>query len=501
MKYILSLDQGTTGTKALLFDTSGAVCARAYRAHEQHHPAPGWVEHDADEIWQCVLAATQEALRSGGVRPHEIAGIALANQGETVLAFSRSTAQPLHRAIVWSDRRTTERFRELEQDDDFCKRVHERTGLRVDPYFSAPKMNWLLEHCGAVQEATAAGDLCLSTLDAWLIRRMTGGASYVTDTSTASRTLLLNIHKRSYEPEHLARFGVPREALPAVVDTCADFGVTDPAAFLGICAPIVVSIVDQPAALFGHLCLDPGEAKCTYGTGCFLYMNIGEEPVRSDHGMLTTLVWSDEGRATFALEGGVYSAGSALDWLCSVGVLGRKEDLDAVLAAAPSSEGVWFVPALTGMAAPYWDSEVRASFSGLSSATTAAHLAHAVVEGIAHRVADVVEVMSAESGRGLRALRADGGLTHIPRLMQHQADLLGIPVEVLADHDATAAGAAYMAGLRLGMMDLGSIRSRRRVAAVYQPAQDAAWRAAQRRRWKRVVEHVRSLSAGLRELS
>lgn len=491
MKYILSVDQGTTGTKALLVDAEGQLCAKGYAAHQQYHPAPGWVEHDVEEIWQCILQAVQLAMAKAGAKPQDIAAVALSNQGETVVAFSKSSLRSLARAIVWSDRRTVDLAAQWEAAG-WSNRVAERTGLRIDPYFSATKIQWLLQNQREVREALSAGDLWISTLDAWMMARMTGGAVYRTDPSTASRTLLYDIHNGDYATDHLSFLGIPRDILPAVVPTRGLFGVTDPHSFLGIEAPIVASLVDQPAALFGHLCLSVGDAKCTYGTGCFVYTNTGDQPVASRAGMLSTLVW-DLGKPNFALEGGVYSAGAAIDWLCSIGVAATASELSKLAESVTNTAGVLFVPALTGLAAPYWDSETRGAFVGLSAAAGKAHLARAVLDGIAHRVADVIESMAQDLGRSIQVLRVDGGLTKSLALMQSQADLLGVPIEVPVEEEATAMGAAYLAGIQLGWFHESQLISSRHVSRRIEPRQSDAWRLAERERWKETVSKIRSV--------
>jgi glycerol kinase len=491
MKYILSVDQGTTGTKALLVDQEGQLRAKGYAAHQQFHPAPGWVEHDVEEIWECILRAVRMAMAQAGAKPADIAAVALSNQGETVVAFSKRTLRSLARAIVWSDRRTVDLAAAWEAAG-WSKRVAERTGLRIDPYFSATKIQWLLQNQRAVREALAAGDLWISTLDAWMMARMTGGAVYRTDPSTASRTLLYDIHDGEYALDHLSFLGIPRDILPDVVPTAGIFGVTAPASFLGIEAPIVASLVDQPAALYGHLCLFAGDAKCTYGTGCFVYTNTGDQPVVSRAGMLSTLVW-DLGKPTFALEGGVYSAGAAVDWVCTIGVADSASELAKLAESVPDTAGTYFVPALTGLAAPYWDSDTRGAFVGLSAAAGKAHLARAVFEGIAHRVADVIEAMTADLGRPIQVLRVDGGLTKSAVLMQVQADLLGVPIEVPVEEEATGMGAAYLAGVQLGWFQESELAIFRKVSRRIEPGQSDTWRQAERDRWKEVVRTVRSL--------
>lgn len=493
MSFILSIDQGTTGTKALLVDKEGTIHGKGYAAHEQHYPQSGWVEHNLDDIWQCILGATAAAMKEAGVEPRDIHAVALANQGETVAAYARSSGRSLGNAIVWSDRRT-EVLANAWQDAGWGPRVAERTGLRIDPYFSATKIQWLLQNNKDLQAAVAAGDAAVSTLDAWMIHRMTDGAAYITDASTVSRTLLYDLHANAYIDDHLEFLGIPKSLLSDIAPTTGTFGITSRSAFLGIEAPIVASIVDQPAALFGQGCLSSGDTKCTYGTGCFVYMNVGDKMILSKNDMLGALVWRHGETSTYALEGGVYSAGSAVDWACTIGIASDAKELSALAESVPDTQGVWFLPALTGMAAPFWDSKVRSGFVGLSAAVTRAHMARAVLEGIAHRVADVVEAMEQDVGTNVPVLRVDGGLTQSSVLMQMQANLLGVPVDVSAEQEATALGAASLAAIALGWITEDDVRRSVRAARRYTPAMSEDERLEARNRWRHVVKHLRNLS-------
>lgn len=487
---ILAIDQGTTGTKVLALDRQARVVGEGLREHTQHHPEAGWVEHDPEELFAMVRAAAADALAAAGAAAADVAAIGLDNQGETVMAWSAATGRPLHRAIVWSCRRTSAMAEAWERAPGWPDRVKAKTGLRIDAYFSATKMRWLLDHVPAVAAARRDGTLRLGTLDTWLLYRMSGGAAHVTDPSTAARTLLFNIHTGAWDPDLLGYLDIPAGALAQVRPSMGVLCETDPDAFLGIRTPVTASLVDQPAALYGHLCLDAGGAKCTYGTGCFLYMNSGARPADSGAGLLTTVVWDKGSGPVYALDGGVYTAGTAIKWLLQVGLLNSAAE-SAGLAQSIDSTAVTFVPALTGMAAPYWDSESRGAFLGLTAAAGRADLVRAALEGVAHRVADVAEAMSRDLGTPLPYLRVDGGMTRNPFLMQFQADLLGVPVEVSHFPDVTALGTAFLTGEGLLWWQPADLAPRRPQVQVYEPRQDAAWRTAQRERWQRAVAAAR----------
>jgi len=489
---ILAIDQGTTGTKVLALDRMARVVGQGFREHTQHYPQPGWVEHDPEEIWQMVKAAAADALRDAGASPADVAGVGHDNQGETVMIWDAETGRPLYNAVVWQCRRTAAMAEAWARDGDWSQRVLAKTGLRIDPYFSATKIRWLLDHVPAAQEAMRAGRLRIGTLDTWLFWCLSGGKAFVTDPSTAARTLLFNIHTGTWDQEILDYLQIPREALPEVRPTIGHFCDTDPDAFLGIQAPVVASLVDQPAALYGHLCLDPGGVKCTYGTGCFMYMNTGSVPVASRAGLLTTVVWDKGQGPTYALDGGVYTAGTAMKWLQKVGLLQTAEESAELALSIPSTE-VIFVPALTGMAAPYWDSDARGAFVGISAGAGRADLVRAVLEGVAHRVADVAETMGQELGAPLSYLRVDGGMTRNPFLMQFQADILGVPVEVCNFPDLTCLGTGFLTGEALGWWSPADLETRRPAVQTYYPKQSAEWRQAQREKWRTAVAAVRTI--------
>ncbi len=480
---LLGIDQGTTGTLACLVEADGRIAARAYAAHRQICPRPGWVEHDAEEIWRGVERVVGEVL-AGGARP---AAVALANQGETVLAWDGRTGRPLHHALVWQDTRTLPLVRRLAEDPAIAARVRDETGLPLDPYFSAPKLRWLLDEVPGARALAGAGHLRLGTLDAWLIERLTRGAAAPTDASTAARTLLCDTRVHRWSPFLLELFGIPPGVLPEIRDTDAGFGACAGLGLDGV--PIVASLVDQPAALAGHGCLDRGDAKATFGTGCFVYAGTGAARPRGG-GTLATVAWKRTGHpACHALDGGVLAAGSAIGWLRELGVLGADEPLDAALAGGRRDPGVVCVPALVGLGAPHWDRDARAAWLGMSMAATSADLAGALVEGIACRVAEVVAAIELEAEVAIAELRVDGGLSRSAALMQTQADLLGRPIAVAEQDEATVAGACALAALRLGALSEGDLRARRgRSQARYEPRISADERAARLARFTRARE-------------
>jgi glycerol kinase len=493
LRAVLGIDQGTTGTRALVMGADGEVLATAYAAHRQHYPQPGWVEHDPAEIWAAVVATAAAAVR-GAPSGTRIEAIGLANQGETVMAWDRASGEPLHPALVWQDQRTEAFVQELAQDPAFAGTVEELTGLRLDAYFSAPKMRWLLDHVPAVAQAAAAGKLCLGTLDAWMIWRLTGGRRFVTDPSTAARTLLFDIRRRSYDSGLLGRFGVPRAALPEIAASDGEFGVAalPEAGLAGV--PIRASVVDQPAAMVGHGCLAAGDLKATYGTGCFVYLHTGAAPRPSRHGLLATVVWERAGATSYALDGGVLAAGSVVTWLRDrLGLIKDEQEIDSLLATLPTAGGgvLACVPALAGLGAPHWRREARGAFLGLDLGSDRRDLVRAALAGIAWQVVDVVRAMAADSGMQVVRLKADGGLTRSRSMMQLQADALGIPVEVVAEPEATAMGVCYLAARAAGLWTSDAEITRRiKVAETFQPRTSPAERTAAEQRYRRALAVV-----------
>lgn len=461
--YLLAIDQGTTQTKALVVDAQGGVRARAARKVELAYPQPGWVETSADSLWRSVVDAGREAVAAAGIKPTELAGIALSNQGETALAWDRLTGEVLGPVISWQCKRSSEMCKELDRAG-LAELVRRRTGLPLDPYFSATKFLWLLQHVDDVARAHARGRLALGTTDVYLLGRLVrpSGAAPVprgthrTDAATASRTMLLNLRERTWDMEILQALDIPAETLPKVVPNTHEFGIAA-AEWFGAPVPIVAACVDQQAALYGQRCYAPGECKVTYGTGAFILMNVGAEaPLHAmDHGVIPTIAWSLGDETTYALDGGIYSAGAAVAWLVDLGLIDTPEASEDVAALADSSGGALFVPSLSGLGAPFWDADARGAFFGLTRGTTKAQLVRAVLEGVALRVRDVIQAMHAVRAHPIQRLRADGGMSANRLFVQIQSDVLGMPVDVASDVDATALGVASMAGRHLGWWSKG----------------------------------------------
>jgi glycerol kinase len=451
-KYILALDQGTTSCRAILFDATAGMqhIGISQKEFEQHYPQPGWVEHDANEIWQVQLEVMQKVVAEAGIHASQIAAIGITNQRETTVVWNRHTGKPIHPAIVWQDRRTAGICDDLKargQEEHF----KQRTGLVLDAYFSGPKVQWILDHVDGARALAEAGDLLFGTMDSWLIWKLTSGKSHVTDPSNASRTLLYDLHSLQWDANLCEWLHVPLPMLPQVKDSNAHFGDADPQ-WLGAAIPIHGVAGDQQAALFGQGCHQPGMVKNTYGTGCFMLMNIGEKPVLSKHGLLTTVAWTLGGKTAYALEGSVFVAGAAIQWLRDgLGLLSESGESEQLAEGLPDNGGVYMVPAFTGLGAPWWDMYAKGLIMGLTRGTTKAHLARAALEAMAYQTRDVTSAMEADSGRRLSALRADGGATQNAWLMQFQADMLGVPVQVPAMAEATAMGAALLAANGVGI--------------------------------------------------
>ena len=446
---ILAIDQGTTGTTCLVIGRDGQVRGRAYREFTQHFPRPGWVEHDAAEIWRVTRELAHEAAASAGVALDALAGIGITNQRETIVLWDRVTGEPVHHALVWQDGRTADLCRRMKAEGHEPE-VRERTGLVIDPYFSATKLAWLLEHVPDARRRAEAGELAAGTIDSWLVWKLTGGRLHLTDPTNASRTLLYNLRDGAWDPALLERFGVPRAVLPEIRASSEVYGSTDGAAF-GAELPVAGIAGDQQAALFGHGCWAAGEGKNTYGTGAFLLLHTGAEPVPSSHGMLTTAACGPRGERAFALEGAIFIAGAAVQWLRDgLGIIAQAAETEALARSLEGNDGVYFVPAFTGLGAPHWEPEARGTVVGLTRGTGRAHLARAALEAMGYSTRDVVEAMEADSGVRMQALRVDGGATANDWLMQFQADVLGVPVRRPAMVEVTAQGAAGLAGLAVG---------------------------------------------------
>ena len=446
---ILAIDQGTTGSTSLIIDENAQVVGRAYSEFRQHYPQPGWVEHDADEIWDVTYHVARKAIESA--KDYDIAGIGITNQRETVVVWDRKTGVPVHNAIVWQDRRTADICRNLKAAGKE-EWVRERTGLVLDPYFSGTKLTWLLQQKPELRKRAEAGELAAGTIDCWLIWKLTGGRVHATDPTNASRTLLYNIDTLSWDDELCALFEVPRALLPEVKPSSGVFGETDSSLFGGKTIPVAGVAGDQQAALFGQGCCDAGQAKNTYGTGAFLLLNTGKERVASKHGLLTTVACDSKGQAAYALEGSIFIAGAAIQWLRDeLKIIEKAEETDALARSVDDHGGVYFVPAFVGLGAPHWDPEARGTIVGLTRGSTRAHIARAALESMAYSTNDVLRAMISDSGVEASELAVDGGASQNDWLMQFQADVLNLPVVRPKMVECTAAGAAGLAGIGVGM--------------------------------------------------
>jgi glycerol kinase len=487
MTFVLALDQGTTSSRAIVFDQAGAVRALAQRETTQIYPQPGWVEQDPLELWSSQLDCAREALAAAGATGAQIAAIGITNQRETTVVWDRHSGQPVCNAIVWQDRRTAAICDRLKAEG-LEALFTGRTGLVLDAYFSGTKLRWVLDHVAGARARAEAGELCFGTVDSWLIWNLTGGRAHVTDASNASRTLLYNIHNGDWDDKLLRLLSVPRSTLPRVVASSGPVADSEPGLFG---APIAIAGIagDQQAALFGQRCVAPGMVKNTYGTGCFMLMHTGNRPVDSHNGLLTTVAWGLSGKREFALEGSVFIAGAAVQWLRDgLGLIDTAGELDRLAGAVADNGGVYLVPAFAGLGAPHWDPYARGAILGLTQGSTAAHLARATLESIAYQTADVLEAMQADSGVALKELRVDGGATRSDLLMQFQADILNVPVVRPVLLELTALGAAYLAGLAVGYWrDGAQIDAQWKAERVFEPHLAAAKRDQLRARWRQAV--------------
>lgn len=449
MNYILSLDQGTTSSRAIVFDRNGAIAGMAQKEFRQFFPQPGWVEHDASEIWSSQLEVMRTALKRAGIRAGDLAAIGITNQRETAVAWNRDTGEPLCRAIVWQDRRTAPLCEEM-KEKEMEGMIREKTGLVIDAYFSATKWKWMLENVSGLREKARGGELALGTVDSWLIWKLTGGRVHVSDVSNASRTMLFNIHTMDWDPELIEYFGIPVTALPEVRSCSEVYGETAEG-ILDKSVPIAGIAGDQQAATFGQMCLDPGSVKCTYGTGCFILCNTGVKPVNSSNNLLTTVAWQLDGKTTYALEGSIFMGGAVVQWLRDgLGMISSSSEIEELARSVEDNGGVYFVPAFTGLGAPWWDPYARGMIAGMTRGSTRAHIARAALESIAFQVKDVMGAMEQDAGIPINELKVDGGAVVNNLLMQFQSDLLGIPVIRPQMTETTALGAAYLAGLATG---------------------------------------------------
>ncbi|SDZ95320.1 glycerol kinase [Flavobacterium gillisiae] len=448
-KLILTLDQGTTSSRAIVFNHDGEIVSISQKPFEQIFPKPGWVEHDPNEIWSSQISCAAEVIAKTGISGKEIAAIGITNQRETTIVWDRETSEPLYNAIVWQDRRTAKYCDELKAAGH-AEMIQKKTGLVLDAYFSGTKVKWILDNVPGAREKAEQGKLCFGTVDTWLIWKLTRGKMFMTDVSNASRTLLLNIHTLEWDAELLELFNIPRAMLPEVKQSSEIYGETCTTLF-STKIPIAGVAGDQQAALFGQLCTKPGMVKNTYGTGCFMLMNTGDKPVYSKNNLLTTVAWKINGKVTYALEGSVFVGGAAVQWLRDgAKMIDSAEDIEALAASVPDNGGVYFVPALTGLGAPYWDQYARGAILGITRGTTNAHIARATLEGIAFQVCDLVKAMEADFGKKGTELRVDGGAAVNNLLMQFQSDLFGFKVIRPKMLETTALGAAYLAGLAVG---------------------------------------------------
>jgi glycerol kinase len=495
MGYILALDQGTTSSRAILFDEAGTIAATAQHEFEQFYPQAGWVEHDPTEIWTSQLSCAVEVLGKIGARPRDVAAIGITNQRETVVVWDRATGKPIHPAIVWQDRRTASRCGALEESG-VGESVSSKTGLVLDPYFSATKVAWILDHVDGARARAEKGELAFGTIDSWLIWNLTSGKRHVTDVTNASRTLLYNIVKGEWDEELLKIFGIPANMLPEVAWSSDKVGEVTTTLGLGG-APIAGIAGDQQAALFGQLCWSAGESKNTYGTGCFLLQNVGTEFVRSRHRLITTLAASAKKQREYALEGSIFIGGAVVQWLRdNLKLIGSSGDVEALAKSVPDAGGVVFVPAFVGLGAPHWDAHAAGMMIGLRRDTKPGHIARAALEAIAYQVADVLEAVHSETGTPLAALRVDGGASVNDLLMQFQADVLGVPVVRPQVTETTALGAAYLAGLAMGFWaGPQELRAKRTGDRRFEPKMDAGERKERRGQWQRAVERAKAWSS------
>jgi glycerol kinase len=494
-KHLLAIDQGTTGSTALVIEVeSGKTIGRATTEFPQHFPQPGWVSHDTGEIWTSVEASVTAALKAAGARGEDVAAIGITNQRETTVVWDRATRRPIDLAIVWQCRRTAAVCDALKRDATTVARVREKTGLVIDAYFSATKIAWLLDHVSGARERAERGELAFGTIDSFVVSQLTAGAVHATDVTNASRTLLMNLARAEWDPELLRIFHVPERVLPKIVGSAEEIGRTRNVGFLPDGLPIAGIAGDQQAALFGQACFREGDAKCTYGTGAFALMNIGDRPLLSDHGLVTTAAWRVQGKTTYALEGSAFIAGAAVQWLRDgLGIIKSAKDVEALARTVPSSDGVVFVPALAGLGAPHWDQDARGSITGITRGTTAAHLARATLEGIAFEVRDLLDAMAKDAKRPLSRLRVDGGAAENALLMQFQADVAAVVVERALDVESTGRGAAMLAGLGAGLYrSLDDVARLSGTGTRFEPQMQAGDRTAHLARWSAALARTAS---------
>lgn len=488
-QFILSLDQGTTSSRAILFNKKGEIAHVAQKEFKQYFPQPGWVEHNASEIWGTILACIATVLSENNISPEQISGIGITNQRETTVVWEKATGKPVYNAIVWQSRQTAAICNEL-KEQGYDPLFREKTGLLIDAYFSGTKVKWILDHVEGARERAEKGELLFGTIDTWLIWKLSGGQVHVTDYSNASRTLMYNIHDLKWDDELLNILTVPQSMLPEVRPSSEIYGKTAPYHFFGKEVPIAGAAGDQQAALFGQACYEEGMAKNTYGTGCFMLMNTGEKAVSSKHGLLTTIAWGIDGKVEYALEGSIFVAGSAIQWLRDgLRMIKNAVDTEKYAVRVASSEGVYVVPAFVGLGTPYWDSDVRGAVFGLTRGTSKEHFIRATLESLAYQTKDVLDAMEADSGISLKALRVDGGVVKNNFLMQFQSDMLRVPVERPTINETTALGAAYLAGLAVGFwQSRDEISSNWQMEKKFKPEMSEEEQTSLYRGWQKAVE-------------
>ncbi len=486
-KYILALDQGTSSSRAIVFDRDGRICSVAQKEFPQHFPEPGRVEHNPLDIWSSEASVIAEAITSMGINGLDIAAIGITNQRETTIVWDAETGEPVHNAIVWQDRRTSAYCDSL-KDEGLTDFIRSKTGLIIDAYFSATKIRWILENVPGAREKAEAGKLRFGTVDTWLIWNLTRGSVHVTDVSNASRTMLFNIHTLSWDPELLDLFGIPASMMPEVKSSSEVYGYTKTTLFAHE-VPIAGIAGDQQAALFGQMCTSPGSVKNTYGTGCFLLMNTGEKPILSKNNLLTTVAWKVGDKVNYALEGSIFVGGSVVQWLRdSLGIISSSSEVEALASTVEDNGGVYFVPALTGLGAPYWDQYAHGTITGLTRGSTAAHIARAALEGIAFQTYDIVSAMEKDAGVRLSELKVDGGASRNNLLMQFQSDILGTSVVRPEVTETTALGACYLAGLGVGFWNsIDEVRSQWKAERVFSPSASQEKVSALKAGWKEAV--------------
>ena len=489
-KYVMALDAGTTSNRCVLFDEAGNICSMAQKEFRQFFPNPGWVEHDANEIWSTQLGVAVEAMNRINAKASDIAAIGITNQRETVIVWNKETGEPIYNAIVWQCRRTSDIADELKAKGlEECYR--KKTGLIIDAYFSATKLKWLLDHVEGARKLAEEGKLLFGTVETWLIWKFTKGKVHVTDYSNASRTMLFNINTLEWDQEILDELNIPRNMLPKPMPSSCVYGYTDPS-FLGDAIPIAGAAGDQQAALFGQTCFREGEAKNTYGTGCFLLMNTGEKPVFSNNGLVTTIAWGLDGKVNYALEGSIFVAGAAIQWLRDgMHLIDSASDSEYMAIKANGTHGCYVVPAFTGLGAPHWDQYARGTIVGITRGTNKNHIIRATLESIALQVCDVIDAMKADAGIEVKTLRVDGGASANNFLMQFQADMLDVPVNRPVCVESTAIGAAYLAGLAVGYWkSTEEVLQNQQIDRIFTPDMDAKERNVKRKGWNKAVKYA-----------